>query len=100
MSTAEMGRFYRQQVAALSEALSNPAYRTEAVAIIRTLVDQIVLTPAEINGKKTMAIDLHGKLAGILSLASNAKKPLSESDFSVKSIVRRQRLCHQNYVVI
>lgn len=82
----EMGRYYRQQVAALAEALSDPAYRTEAVAIIRTLVDQIVLIPTEIDGKKTMAIDLHGELVGILSLASNAKKPLSESDFSIESI--------------
>lgn len=58
---------------ALTEALSDPNYRTEAVAIIRTLVDKIVLTSADIDGKKTMAIDLHGALAGILSLASNAK---------------------------
>lgn len=82
----EMGRYYREQVTALSEALGDEAYRTEAVAIIRTLVDKIVLTPAEIDGKKTVVIDLHGQLAGILSLASNAEKPLDENDFSVESI--------------
>jgi DNA invertase Pin-like site-specific DNA recombinase len=82
----EMGRYYRDQVAALSEALGDEDYRAEAVAIIRTLVDKVVLTPIEFDGKKTVAIDLHGELAGILSLASNAKKPLKESDFCVESI--------------
>jgi hypothetical protein len=42
-------------------------------------------------------VDLYGELAGILSLASNAKKPLKESDFSVESIKlvagARNRLC-------
>ncbi len=82
----EMGRYYREQVTALSEALGDEAYRTEAVAIIRSLVDKIVLTPTEIDGKKTVVIDLHGELAGILSLASNAEKPLDENDFSVEFI--------------
>jgi len=31
-------------------------------------------------------VDLHGHLAGILSLAMKAKKPLSESGFPVESI--------------
>lgn len=70
----EMGRYYRDQVAVLSEALGDEDYRAEAVAIICTLVDKVVLTPNEFDGKKTMAIDLHGELAGIRSLASNAKK--------------------------
>ena len=82
----EMGRYYREQVTALSEALGDEAYRAEAVAIIRSLVDKIVLTPAEIDGKKTVVIDLHGELAGILSLASNAEKPLDKSGSSVESI--------------
>ena len=92
----EMGRYYHEQVTALSEALADEAYRTEAVAIIRTLVDKIVLTPAEIEGKKTVVIDLQGALAGILSLASNAEKPLQESDFSIESIklVAGERFCH------
>jgi hypothetical protein len=81
----EMGRYYRDQVAALSEALGDEDYRAEAVGIIRTLVDKVVLTPTEIEGKKTVAIDLYGEFAGLLSLAPK-KKPLKKSDFSVESI--------------
>jgi hypothetical protein len=96
----EMGGYYRDQVAALSEALGDEDYRAEAVAIIRTLVDKVVLTPTEIDGKRTVAIDLYGELAGILSLASNAKKPLKESDFCVESIKlvagARNHLCRTN----
>ena len=40
----------------------------------------------EIDGRKTVVIDLHGELAGILSLASNAEKPLDKSGSSVESI--------------
>jgi len=49
-------------------------------------MDKIILTPAEIDGKNTALVDLQGALAGILSLASNAEKPLQESDFSIESI--------------
>jgi hypothetical protein len=46
--------------------------RTEAAEIIRSLVDEIVLTPE--NGE--FKIDLRGDLAGILTIATNAKRPL------------------------
>ncbi|MGR3344305.1 MAG: hypothetical protein ACU0DI_13990 [Paracoccaceae bacterium] len=58
-------------------------HRTKVAAIIRTLVDKIVLAPAEIDGKKTCVIDLHGQLAGILSLASNTEKPLDENEYPI-----------------
>lgn len=32
-----------------------------------------------------MAVDLHGALAGMLSLAAQTKKPLTKSDFSKES---------------
>lgn len=80
-----MADVYRKQVTALHEALNDDMRRAEAVEIIRTLVDEIVLTPAVIEGKETLAIDLHGHLAGILSLGAQTKKPLKESDFSVES---------------
>ena len=81
-----MATTYRDQVTSLHDALNDEARRTEAVDIIRSLVDKIVLTPATIDGKDTLAIDLHGHLAGILTLTGKTKKPLSESDFSVESI--------------
>jgi site-specific DNA recombinase len=81
-----MAKVYRDQVSQLCEALNEDNRRAEAVDLIRSLVDKIVLTPAEIGGKKTLEIDLHGHLAGILSLGAQTKKPLTESDFSVESI--------------
>jgi len=80
-----MSETYRSQVAALHQALNDNDRRAEAVEVIRSLVEKIVLTPATIDGKDTLAIDLHGHLAGILSLSAQTKKPLTESDFSVTS---------------
>ncbi|MGI9452801.1 MAG: recombinase family protein, partial [Geminicoccaceae bacterium] len=44
----------------------------------RTLIDRIELQPIKIDGKKTLAIDLHGHLAGILALANKAKGGIGE----------------------
>jgi hypothetical protein len=52
-------------------ALNAEKTRAEAAAIIRSLVDEIVLTPE--NG--TLQIDLKGAFAGILAVACNSKKP-------------------------
>ena len=52
----------------------------QAADIIRKLVDKIVLMPGtDEEGRKSLSIDLHGHLAGILSLATKAKRPLGES---------------------
>ncbi len=70
-----MADHYHREVAELHAALADEKRRMEAVEIIRALIDKIVLTPVKKNGRKTMAIDLHGHLAGILSLAAKTKKP-------------------------
>ncbi|MEQ8694504.1 MAG: recombinase family protein [Gammaproteobacteria bacterium] len=80
-----MAEVYRKQVTSLHASLNDENRRAEAVDIVRSLVEKIVLTPASVEGKNTLAIDLHGHLAGILSLAAQTKKPLGESDFSVRS---------------
>ena len=81
-----MAAYYRDKVAQLRAALSGNG-QAEATDLIRKLVDRIVLTPVEDEeGRKTLSIDLHGHLAGILSLATKAKKPLGESGFPVESI--------------
>jgi hypothetical protein len=81
-----MAGYYRDQVTQFREALSGNG-QAEATGLIRKLVDRIVLTPVEDEeGRKTLSIDLHGHLAGILSLATKAKKPLGESGFPVESI--------------
>jgi hypothetical protein len=46
----------------------------QAAKIIRKLVDKIVLVPGtDDKGHKSLSIDLHGHLTGILSLATKAK---------------------------
>jgi site-specific DNA recombinase len=64
-----MGERYRQQVTGLIEALNEPDRRTEAAELIRALVDRIVFSP-EAGSPKRATLDLHGDLAGILSLVS------------------------------
>ena len=46
------------------------------------LVDRIVLTPKEEDGRRSLSIDLEGALAGVLALAINGKKPLTGSGSS------------------
>ena len=73
-----MAGYYREQVSKLRDALDHPDNRTEAADILRTLIDRIELKPVLVEGKKTLAIDLHGHLAGILSLANKAKSGIGE----------------------
>lgn len=61
-----MALVYRERVAALHEALQQEETRARAAELIRSLVSRIVLTPAA-DG---LRIDLHGDLAGILTIAA------------------------------
>ena len=80
-----MANYYRDQIARLREALTDEHAQVQAAEIIRKLIDRIVLTPIEDeDGRKSQSIDLHGHLAGILSLATNAKRPLHESGLQVE----------------
>ena len=81
-----MASYYREQISQLREALTDEDHRTEAAAIIRNLIDRIVLTPVEHKGRKTLSIDLHGHIAGILAMAANTKKPPQKDGFSEESI--------------
>jgi hypothetical protein len=71
-----MSAHYHDQVANLAQALNQEENRAEAADLLRSLVDRIILTP---NAQGRLEIDLYGDLAGILSLAANAKGPLDES---------------------
>lgn len=78
-----MAQHYKREVERLHEALGDDGHRAEAVEIIRSLVDKIVLHPLPEGAAVPMAIDLHGHLAGILSLAAQTKKPPRKGgDFS------------------
>ena len=65
-----LAEIYRQKVASLQTALNDPALRDQAFELIRSLIDQILLTPE--NG--TLRVDIKGDLAGILELCATGQK--------------------------
>jgi hypothetical protein len=55
-----------------------------------------VLVPGtDDEGRTSLSIDLHGHLAGILPLATKAKRPLSESDPEVGYMKLVAGTCNQ-----
>ncbi len=69
---------YHREVTALVRALNEGERRTEAATLLRSLVEKIVLSPGK--REKDLTIDLHGDLAGILSVATNKDRALFEGD--------------------
>ncbi|MCC7266684.1 MAG: zinc ribbon domain-containing protein [Caulobacteraceae bacterium] len=68
----QMAHHYAKSVTNLVGALDSGDQRNEAQELLRSLIDRIVLTP---NAAHTsLQIDLHGDLAGILSVAENAQR--------------------------
>lgn len=61
-----LAHLYREKVAALHDLLADEATRTEAVEIIRTLIDRIVLWPIESGG---LEVELIGDLAAMVEAA-------------------------------
>ena len=61
---------YRKRVAELQTSLLDPSSNDEAIEIIRSLIEALILTP--VNGK--LEIELRGELTGILSLCAGAKQ--------------------------
>ncbi len=62
---------------ALTAALNKESERGEAASLLRSLIDQIVLTP---KGNGEYSIDLHGDLAGILRIAAGKQKKIDQYD--------------------
>lgn len=72
---------YKEEVTKLIESLNHDDHRTEAATLLRKLIDKIVLKPdSEGDG---LLIDLHGDLAGILTMAAKNGKSLTKSDLSM-----------------
>ena len=65
-----LAEVYRQKVAAMHEALHDTASRDEAFDVIRSLIDEIRLVPAD----GELRIEIRGELAGILELCRDADK--------------------------
>jgi site-specific DNA recombinase len=84
-----MAHHYRTQVAELHEALQedSEAKRMAAADIIRSLVKEIVLTPAE----DELKIDVRGDLAGILAISLKTKTPATRAGESQVMMVAGAR---------
>ncbi len=72
----------------MTESLDDPAIRTEAMKVVRSLIDRIVLQPLDERG---LAIELHGDLVEILTLCeertSKSKSPADGSAGGLLSVV-------------
>ena len=79
-----LAEYYRQQIGRLREALQDESMRERAAEAIRALIERIDLEPVTLDGQEIVAVNLHGKLASILTMATNAKRPLDDSDLSVE----------------
>ncbi len=64
-----IAEIYAAKVAKLEDALDDPETKTEAMEIIRSMIDRIVLTPVA-DGLKA---ELHGELAEILAACEAAE---------------------------
>lgn len=72
---------YRKEVTNLIDSLNDQENRTEAATLLRKLIDKIVLKP-DPDGPGLL-IDLHGDLAGILTMAAKNGKSLTPGDLSM-----------------
>ena len=75
-----MASRYQKEIRNLLASLGDKIARAEASRILRSLIDQIVLTPQE--GGKQLSVDLIGDLAGILSIATKQGRPVIENELS------------------
>ena len=72
---------YRKEVTGLISALSDEKHKEEAIGLLQSLVDKVVLTPDPNSDE--LLIDLYGDLAGILNVAigkETGKEPQQEID--------------------
>jgi site-specific DNA recombinase len=65
-----LASLYRRKVTALQDVLQSDATRTEAVEIIRSLVEQVIFRPTP---KAGLEFELVGDIAGMVHLAQNAE---------------------------
>ena len=77
-----MGKRYADAVGDLIASLNDPEHRPESAEIVRTLIDQVILTPNE--DRSALVVDLCGDLAGILQM--------SEIRRNSRSLTPRDRL--------
>ncbi|WP_431206523.1 recombinase family protein [Bradyrhizobium betae] len=79
-----MAQRYREEITALTKALRDEKFGQEAVDLVRSLIDKIVLTPDE-DGDGLL-INLYGDLAGIAKIASGKTQFREEEEQSLRHI--------------
>jgi len=66
-----LAELYARQVAALHEALADPATRDEALEITRALIERVLVRPGETRG--SFEVELEGEIAAMVELAQGAE---------------------------
>jgi len=80
-------------MAELQTALDQPDIRVEAMEVLRTLIERMVLTPNE-TSPNGLAIELFGGLTTIMNLASSTGPALESDDFRLTHTQRwRDSFC-------
>lgn len=90
----KLAEAYRQKVEGLTEALTDPSIRDEAFAIIRGLIQEVVISPSDSG---SLEIEHVGEITKMLALPDGRA---SFDDSSVKVVAggRYQRCLHLNEV--
>jgi len=81
-----LSAYYREQIGRLREALLDESRHEQASQLMRGLIDCIELVPVTRDGRRGLEINLHGRLADILSLAMKKEKPLEEDDLPLEVV--------------
>jgi len=89
-----MSQRYQNEVETLKESLNRKESRTEAAELLRGLINQIVLTPKACATE--YAIDLHGDLAGILTVAAGKRQKIGDSDPLLQQVKMMTESSDQN----
>ena len=79
-----LAEVYRQKVANLQQALAQPGTHTEALEILRGLIEQVVLRPVD----KGLEIEIIGEIAAMVDLGAQNKKAGPEGS-AVPEVYRR-----------
>jgi hypothetical protein len=69
-----LAEVYRRKVADLQEALADPATQTEALEILRGLIERVTVRPAD-DG---FAVELTGEIANMVTLSAEAESVSKE----------------------
>jgi DNA invertase Pin-like site-specific DNA recombinase len=88
-----LAELYRRKVAELQRALEDPSLRNEALTILRSLIDHVVITPADSG----FEVDFVGEIANMIKVPGGQDaQNLGHYAISVKRVAgaRNQRYLH------